>query len=616
MVAVNKIQVLDEATINKMHVLDKATINKKRVLDEATINKIHVLDEATINKIAAGEVIERPASVVKELVENSIDAGATDIRIEVMGGGIKSIKVTDNGHGMSREDVSIAFLKHATSKIRDIHDIETVLTLGFRGEALSSITAVSKVEITTKHPGEVAGTRVVVHGGEVVSIGDTGAADGTSIVVEDLFFNTPARRKFLKKGQSELAHIVDVATKNALGHSDVSFYLSHNGRELFRSPASGDLFDTIIHIYGPGIARELIPVNFTNDLVQISGYISKPGFTRSDKDHQVFFINGRVVRSKTISDAIRLGYYTMLPRGRYPVAVLNIALDTSEVDVNVHPTKQHVRFGHELALMNAVSEAVGSILSETELVPEAKEAVKRTKLYSAPSTEVQDIREIQTGFKVPVADTQRRITHTDRYLAQTHEAAKNGQHLDLQILGQVDNVYIVARTEDGMVLIDQHAAHERILYEQVLESGNRGVQEFITPVNLELNSKEKVLIKGYLPHLGEAGFIVSEFGPDSFAVTAVPHILGRLEDTAVVHDIINDILSGGRVRDGTGISEQVYKSTACRGAIKAGAALTREQMENLVAQLYRTKNPHTCPHGRPTVVTFSRSDLDKLFKRI
>lgn len=591
-------------------------VNKIPVLDKATINKIHVLDEATINKIAAGEVIERPASVVKELVENSIDAGATDIRIEVMGGGIQSIKVTDNGHGMSQDDVSIAFLKHATSKIGNVHDIEKVLTLGFRGEALSSITAVSKVEITTKGPGEVAGTRVVVHGGEMVSIGDTGAADGTSIVVEDLFFNTPARRKFLKKGQSELAHIVDVATKNALGHSDVSFYLSHNNRELFRSPASGDLFDTIVHIYGPGIARELIPVNFTNDLVQISGYISKPGFTRSDKDHQVFFINGRVVRSKTISDAISLGYYTMLPRGRYPVAVLNIALDTSEVDVNVHPTKQHVRFGHELALMNAVSEAVGSILSETELVPEAKEAVTQTKLYPAPSTEVQDIREIQTEFKVPVADTQRRLTRTDRYLAQTHEVTEIGPHLELQILGQVDNVYIVAQSGDGLVLIDQHAAHERILYEQVLESGDRGVQEFITPVNLELNSKEKVLIKDYIPHLEEAGFIVSEFGPDSFAVTAVPHILGRVDDTTVVHDIISDILSGGRVRDLTGISGQVYKSTACRGAIKAGAALTREQMENLVAQLYRTKNPHTCPHGRPTVVTFSRSDLDKLFKRI
>lgn len=591
-------------------------MNKIQVLDEATINKIHVLDEATINKIAAGEVIERPGSVVKELVENSIDAGATDIRIEVMGGGIKSIKVTDNGSGMSREDVSIAFLKHATSKIRDAHDIEKVLTLGFRGEALSSITAVSNVEITTKRPGEVAGTRVVVHGGEVVSMGDAGAADGTSIVVEDLFFNTPARRKFLKKGRSELAHIVDVVTRNALGHNDVSFYLSHNGRELFRSPASGDLFDTIVHIYGPGIARELIPVNFTNDLVQISGYISKPGFTRSDKDHQAFFINGRPVRSKTISDAISLGYYTMLPRGRYPVAVLNITLDTSEVDVNVHPTKQHVRFGHELALMNAVSEAVGSILSETELVPEAKEAVTQTKLYPAPSTEVQNISEIQTEFKVPVTDTQRRLTRTDRYLAQTHEVTKTGPHLELQILGQVDNVYIVARSGDGLVLIDQHAAHERILYEQVLESGDRGVQEFITPVNLELNSKEKVLIKDYIPHLEEAGFIVSEFGPDSFAVTAVPHILGKLEDTTVVHDIISDILSGGRVRDGTGISEQVYKSTACRGAIKAGATLTREQMENLVAQLYRTKNPHTCPHGRPTIVTFSRPDLDKLFKRI
>ena len=585
------------------------------------MNKIHLLDEATINKIAAGEVIERPASVVKELIENSIDSGATRIRVEVRGYGNTSINITDNGEGMSRDDVARSFLKHATSKISDVYDIETVGTLGFRGEALSSITAVAKVEIVTRQEDDLAGTRVVVNGGQVIGIGDVGADIGTSVLVEDLFYNTPARKKFQKSGRTELAHIVDVVTKNAMGHGHISFTLLHDGREMFISPASGNLFDTIIHIYGPEIARELMPVNFKTDIAKIRGYISRPGFTRSDKDHMLFFINGRVIRSKPISDAIRLGYYTILPKGRYPVAVLNIELDTSEVDVNVHPTKQHVRFGNELALMDAVREAVGSAMTEHELIPGTKETAIQTELYPVPSDETQEIRETHTDFKVPVNDTQRRLTRTDRYLAQTREGemgteSRNEPHPELQILGQVDNVYIIARSADGLVIIDQHAAHERILYEQVLESGKKWSQELITPVNLELDQKEMILIKDYMPHLEEMGFKISEFGPDSYAVTAIPHILGKMEDTAIVHDIISDILSGGRIKDETGISDWVIKSTACRGAIKAGASLTNEQMENLVSQLYRTRNPHTCPHGRPTVVSFSRAQLDKLFKRI
>ncbi|MCL7413618.1 MAG: DNA mismatch repair endonuclease MutL [ANME-2 cluster archaeon] len=578
-----------------------------------TMNKIHLLDEVTINKIAAGEVIERPASVVKELIENSIDAGATDIRVEIIGGGIRSIRVTDNGSGMNRDDVSLAFLKHATSKIADARDIERVMTLGFRGEALSSITAVAKVEIVTKQEGDLEGTRLVVHGGEVVSIGDAGTPKGTFVMVEDLFYNTPARRKFLKKSRTELANIIEVVTKNALGHGHISFYLSHDDRELFRSPASEDLFDTIVHMYGPEIARELMAVDFSNDLMQISGFISRPGFTRSDKDYQAFFINGRNVRSRSISDAIKLGYYTMLPKGRYPVAILNFTLDTSEVDVNVHPTKQHVRFSHELALMDAVAEAIGFALAQQGLLQDTEQKGTQTRL-STDSEDVLVIRETQPGFNVPVKDTQRRLTRTDRYLAQV--SGESDLPFDIEILGQVDNTYIIARTLSGLLLIDQHAAHERVLYEQVIESGIKGSQELITPVNLNLNSKERVLIKGYIPYLEESGFGIIEFGPDSFAVRAVPNILGRLEEPSVVHDIISDILSGGRVKDMTGISERVCNSTACRGAIKAGAPLTMEQMQNLVFQLYRTRNPHTCPHGRPTVVTFSRADLDKLFKRI
>ncbi|MCK5216301.1 MAG: DNA mismatch repair endonuclease MutL [Methanosarcinales archaeon] len=578
------------------------------------MKRIHVLDEATINKIAAGEVIERPASVVKELIENSIDAGATDIKVEVRGSGTQSIQVTDNGCGMSKDDVSMAFLKHATSKINNARDIEKVMTLGFRGEALSSITAVARVQIITCRADDMAGTRLVIHGPNVVSISDIGAAKGTRILVEDLFYNTPARRKFLKKDKTELAHIVDNITKNALGHNNISFSLSHDGRELFRSPASGGIFDTIVHVYGPETARELIPVNNKTGLAQITGYISRPGYTRGGKDHQVFFINGRVVSSKTVSDALRLGYYTMLPGGRYPVAVLKISMDTMEIDVNVHPTKQQVRFSHELAVKECIAEALRSALTSHELIPQKKKQDQMILSYPEQGLDKEIIiHEEQSGFKVPPTDTNRRLKRTERYLLKTTEQCEIPS--DIQVLGQVDKTYIIASTGDGFIIIDQHAAHERILYDQVQGSLRTGTQELITPINLELSSKEKVLIKDYIPYLETFGFVISKFGPDSFAVTSIPTILGKLEDLTVVHDIISDIISQGRIKDETGIAGQVSRSAACRGAIKAGATLSNEQMKSLIAQLYLSKNPHTCPHGRPTIVALTRDDLDKMFKR-
>jgi DNA mismatch repair protein MutL len=578
------------------------------------MNKINILDEATINKIAAGEVIERPASVVKELIENSIDAGSTDIKIDIKGSGIDSIKIVDNGYGMSRDDASIAFLKHATSKISNVHDIESVRTMGFRGEALSSITAVAKVEIVTKQDSDLAGTRIVINGGEIKSIGETGAANGTSMLVEDLFYNTPARKKFLKTKRTELAHIMDVVTRNALGHNQISFQLSHDGRELFRSPASGKLFDTIVHIYGPELARDLMRVDFRTDLAVITGYITKPGITRSDKEKQVFFINDRPVSSSAISNALKLGFYTMLPKGRYPAAVLKISLDPEEVDVNVHPTKKHVRISHELAIIEAVADAVRNALDSQELIPQKEPNTTQTALYGEVKEVPLSIQEERSAFKVSPVDTNRRLKRTERFLTET--ASDKESLPDIQILGQVDDVYILARSRDGLLIVDQHAAHERILYEQVLGSSKRGSQELITPVNLELDSKERVLIKDYIPYLEDFGFSISEFGPDSFALTSVPNILGKLEDTSVVHDIIADILAEGRKKDETGIFEHVSKSTACRGAIKAGATLSKEQMEDLLVQLYNSKNPFTCPHGRPTIVVFGRDDLDKLFKRI
>lgn len=574
------------------------------------MGKIHILDEATINKIAAGEVIERPSSVVKELIENSIDAGANDIRVEVIKAGKKQIRVIDNGCGMGKEDAALSFVKHATSKISGIKDLEAVRTMGFRGEALSSICAVAKVEIVTKTREELSGTKVIVHGGKLRGISEAGAADGTAVTVEELFYNTPARKKYLKSDSTELAHIIDVVTRNALGHNNVSFTLLHNGAEILRSPASKHQ-DTIIHIYGNEVARAMLPVYFESVLAKVTGLISKPSLTRGSLDYQYFYINSRSINSRAISYALRDGYGTLIPRGRFPIAVLKIYIDAKEVDINVHPTKNQVRLSHDREIYDIVAHAVKIALSQKNLTPEINIAEQQPLLYeNAP--EIPLVRETGTGFKVSIKDTERRLRRTERF---AEEKIKKIQIPKVKVLGQVDSLYIIAETQNGLMIIDQHAAHERIFYERVRESGRTDSQELIIPINLELDSREKVLMKECIPYLEEFGFRIAEFGPDAFAVTAVPYVLGRLEDPELVHDIVSDILSGGRIKDETGMFERVTKSIACRSAVKAGADCSLEQMQRLVEQLFLTENPYTCPHGRPTVVSFNRQELDKLFKR-
>ena len=576
------------------------------------MGKIHILDEATINKIAAGEVIERPASAVKELIENSIDAKATDIKVEVSGGGKKLISVTDNGSGMNTDDAQVSYIKHATSKISKITDIDDVSTMGFRGEALSSITAVAKVEITTRTKEELSGRKITIHGGKTIRNSETGCTTGTTITVEELFYNTPARKKYLKSDSTELAHIIDVVTRNALGHNNISFTLLHGGKELMRSPAAPGLLDTIIHIYGKDTAKSMLAVAHESEYATVSGFISKPALTRSGIDSQSFFINDRSVNSRTISNALRKGYGTLIPKGRYPVAVLRISINRKDVDVNVHPTKREVRLSHEKEISDTVSEAVKSALSGKNLIPDVKlPQSQQSLIYDSPADE-SIIRETTPEFKVPARNTEKRLKHTERMLEKDD---MDTEIPDIRIMGQIDNLYVIAEKDEGIVIIDQHAAHERVLFEQVHESKRNDSQELIVPINLNLDSKERVLMKETIPYLEEFGFRISEFGPDSFAVTAVPNILGRLEETGRIHDIITDILSEGKIKDETGIFERVTKSIACRGAIKAGADCSPDQMENLIRQLFKTKNPYTCPHGRPTMVSFNRQELDKLFRR-
>ncbi len=568
---------------------------------------IHLLDEATINKIAAGEVIERPASVVKELIENSIDAGATDIRIEVERGGKKLIRVTDNGIGMTREDAALSFMKHSTSKINRIEDLEKAITMGFRGEALSSICAVAEVELVTKTKEELAGTKVIIHGGNLKGISDAGTPTGTSVTVKELFFNTPARKKYLKSESTELAHIIDTVTKNALGHNNINFTLLHNGKELVSSPAS-ELQETILHIYGQEVASAMLTVNFSSRFAAVTGMISKPSITRGNMNAQSFYINSRNVTSRALSFALRKGYGTLLMQGRFPIAVLKISVDTKEVDVNVHPAKNQVRLSHEWEISEVVTLAVSDALSGKDLAPSVK--TTQSFLYKnidSPAT----IREKETHFRALKRDTQRRLRHTEMRINRKPDTEKP----QIKVLGQVDALYVIAETKDGLIIIDQHAAHERILFEQVRDSKRTDSQELIVPVNLTLDPKEKALMKEYLSYLEEFGFQISEFGPDSFAITAVPSVLGNLEDPGLVHDIIMDVLSEGKIKDETGIFDRVTKSIACRGAIKAGANCSSEQMERLIEQLFQTRNPYTCPHGRPTMISFNREELDKLFKR-
>jgi len=588
------------------------------------MGKIHLLDDASINKIAAGEVIERPASVVKELVENSIDAGADTIRIEVMMGQRGSIRITDNGCGMSKDDAELSYVKHATSKINNIKDIETVRTMGFRGEALSSICAIANVEIITKTKDELAGTKVIIKGGKLISIDQIGAPDGTSIVVDDLFYNTPVRKKYLKSDSVELAQIIDVVTRMSLGHNGVSFSLFNNGKEILRSPAS-ELLDTIIHIYGQDVARTMLPVNLVSGTIRITGFISKPELLRSNLLFQSFFINDRSINSKAIGFALKDGYGTLIPKGRFPISVLKIYIDTKEVDVNVHPTKNQVRLSHERDICDMVTRSVRDALTGKNLIPGIKihskqsqqsqlQQSQQSQMYDEPVSSSSMVKETAADFRPSAKDTQRRLRRSEKF-GDELEKPPGIEIPQVRILGQVDSVYILAETGDGLMIIDQHAAHERVFFELVRASKRDDSQELIIPINIELDQREIALMKETIPYLEEFGFRISEFGQDTFAVTAVPVVLGKLEDPLMVHNIISDILSEGKIKDETGIFERVTKSIACRSALKAGAVCSTSQMESLVKQLLRTENPYTCPHGRPTMISFNRQELDKLFKR-
>ena len=589
---------------------------------------IHVLDQSTVNKIAAGEVVERPASVVKELVENAIDAGARSVRIDLSAsdGKITSIRIIDDGCGMSPQDASLAFMPHATSKIAGIKDLDTIRTLGFRGEALASIASVSRVTLITKpkDSGTVAGTKMVIVGGTVKEHAGIGAPEGTSILVEDLFFNTPARKKFLKSINTELAHIHTLMEGICFSHTDISFRLFYNNNEQIVTDRSTRPLDTIARLFGADTVKHLFPVEAAYPFMTITGYISQPSLSRKDTARMLVIINGRFISSTLINGSVKTGYGTLLAKDRSPIAFLSLQIDTGLVDVNVHPTKKLVRLSREKEIADAIRKTVSDALLSQNLIPIA-EAPKQVPVSLSIATDKQPV------YIYPISDTAAsgvsESTHagtidSDQRLRQTElliGIPKVQSKLPaIEVIGEFGGIYILGRTDtDELVIIDQHAAHERILYEQVLLrlKGEHHSQELIWPVILHKTPKEAFIIKDLLPSLAQEGFVLEEFGGDSFIVRAIPVVLGRMEETKIIDEIISDLVndaSTGSVNN----RERITRVIACRGAIKAGTVCTREQCQRIVNQLRLTQNPYTCPHGRPTIIRFSRTDLDTMFKRI
>ncbi len=597
---------------------------------------IRLLDDETVNTIAAGEVIERPASVVKELVENAVDAGADMIKVEITTDTqyVTSVQVSDTGCGMHASDARMSFVRHATSKIRGPDDLSRIHTMGFRGEALASIAAVSRVTLVTRTEGSDVGTEIVIEGGEVLSVSDVSAPQGTTVRVDNIFYNTPARRKFLKSRQTELFHIYRAVEAEAFAHPESAFRLRVNGKEKLRTQRTTAMTETITQVFGTDLSTRIIPVSAGTPVMRVDGAVARPEDCRPNAGEIHLCVNGRPVSSPQITRAIRAGYGTLIAKGRFPMAYLNIRIDTSLVDVNVHPAKREIRLNREKDIMSGITEAIRDTLQATDLthggapasVPHYPASVQAS-VYSHIPKESQEISESiprvmnSSSTPAPSEGFHIRYATTDKQLRLTgHMDEEVGVNLlpPMRIIGQVADLYILAasRENDELYIIDQHAAHERILYDQLCQRKESGVQrqELLVPLVVELNAAEKLAISANIDILLELGFIVDEFGPDAFAIRAVPMVLGKRLGTEMIHDIVSDLVIESR-KTVDERSDRIIATIACRGAIKGGSPLTQEQMERLILQLSHTSEPYTCPHGRPVILSYSEKEMDRMFHR-
>ena len=616
------------------------------------------LDKNLINKIAAGEVVERPLSVVKELTENAIDAGASVITVEITEGGLTAIRVTDNGGGINISDLPLAFARHATSKIANIDDLFQIETLGFRGEALSSISAVSQVEMITKTPLAVMGTRVEIHGGMPVSSRDIGCTDGTTVIVSNLFYNTPARRKFLKKPATEAGYISDCLERLAIGNPNLTIRYINNSKLVFQTKGNGDLKTALLNVYGHETATKSVPIDAKIETelssFYLTGMIGKPEIARGNRSHGSFFINGRYIQSKLLTKAVESGMKTMLPNGKFPVYALSLVMPFDALDVNVHPTKMDVRFADEEGVFEFVEGAIRDALETQNLIPtERRKTVSHNNkdpfyrnsadklqsdlsayekeseqspptpvpVFESPRGEIPFAHDIIPPPK-PAAPTAEFIPEKtisvkeDEGSAASRHRAKFFEHY--QIIGLAFNTYWLVTRDDSLFLIDQHAAHERVLYEEILkkaESRNVDAQNLLISVPLRLTQLELQILKENKDIFADFGF---EIGGEAERpeILSVPYMMGGAVETGFFTELLDKMSEVGFSQK----SPYTYKTeliamAACKAAIKGGDRTTPAEAEALIKQLLELENPFTCPHGRPTIIEITKGELERRFKR-
>lgn len=605
------------------------------------MSKITVMDEILANKIAAGEVVEKCASVVKELVENSIDASSTEIKIELIDAGTKQIKITDNGVGMDREDAVLAFSRHATSKLKNEDDLYRIETLGFRGEALASIASVSKITLKTSTGG--VGTLVKINGGKIESVTGSDARIGTVISVNDLFYNTPARLKHLKSLYTELANVTEYVNKMALSHSEVKFILSNNGNVILNTDGSDNLLKTISSIFGINIVKKMLPVSAMDNDYVISGYITLPEIMRSNRNGIITLVNGRVVRNAEINRIINDSYHGYKPDNRYPITVLKIEVDPSLVDVNIHPTKMDIKFGKMQELLLLIEKMIKNVLKQQLLIPHIEveqpfndltineefeynnnlntdiqndKSVEKTK-YEEIVLDLERIGEEEQSYSVKIDNEKENVSPTDESLL--FEIEESVEKLpELYPVGLVHGTYIICQNEKGMYLIDQHAAKERINYEYYREKlGNPRPDSIpmLIPLTLELPNNEYMVLKENFQFLQNMGFEIDDFGVNSIIIKAHPTWIRIGEEDRVIRMVIDLVINKEKDFSIAKFNEHLAATVSCKASIKANENITMEEMENLISDLRKCKNPFNCPHGRPTIVYYSKYDLEKLFKR-
>ena len=639
---------------------------------------IAILNQETIDKIAAGEVVERPCSVVKELVENAIDAGSTAITVEIKEGGISFIRITDNGCGIERDQVAVAFYRHSTSKIRSAEDLLTVKSLGFRGEALSSISAVARVELITKTYDELTGTRYVIEGSKELSNEEIGAPDGTTFIVKDLFYNVPARRKFLKTAQTEGSYISDMVEKLALSHPDISFKFINNNQTKLHTSGNGNRKDIIYHIFGREISSSLLEVKHECEYFKVEGFIGKPVITRGNRNYENYFINGRYVKSNILSRAIEEAYKSFLMQHQYPFTVLYFTF-FSELDVNVHPTKMELRFDNNNEIYVELCDTIYAILSHKEMIPEVPvdstpapkkivheykepipEPFEKRRINEVRAAESRSVygQSVTSAAKAPAVNEQ--LTDNTSKL-QTAKAsasalvAGTGNSVELtpetstsyepaqvvtgtqqtlgdydkvfltesakkqfSIIGQLFKTYWLIEFEDKLYIIDQHAAHEKVLYEKTmarLANKDFTSQRISPPIVMTLDARESEMLEKYRPQIEQFGYEVEHFGGKEYMISAIPDNLFNIDMKDLFIEMLDDF-SNATGRQTPDIITEKVASMSCKAAVKGNDKLTLPEINKLIDELLSLDNPYNCPHGRPTIISMSKYEIEKKFKRI